>query len=276
MKPSTIEEGDEEAVSQSSSLEKNPASLGVASLSRASLAYSRESFTHRSQESRSSGTSRTVGVVLRSGSSRRRDEFREVEVSMDGFMHQNRRIDDRPMHTQPLVGGPAEHKTTMLSRVYKFATLFAVLSLPASILFSAVNIGPFVVRPQMKKPSSDVPASSPNDAIPSGETSSGSTNMNTTSSDQERQSSGRFIDSESGPSFLANTFMIWNRPFVEKDLEIPVIWSHEKTGGEILLETASTCLGKVVAGDGKRYDIQNVNAQHFVSDVRIGVPCCLL
>lgn len=273
-KPSTIEEGDEEEESLSSNLEKIPPSLGVtASPSRESFTSSRESFihsrgslTHSSQRSRSSGSSQSVGVVLRSGSSRRRDEFREVEVSLDGFMHQNRHIDNRPMNTQPLIGGFAEDKSTKLSRASKFATLGAVLCLLATVMFSAVNIGPFVVQPDVKTQASNVPASSPNDAVPSGETTSSSTNTNTTSSDQEDQSSGRSINSGSVPSWIANTFALWNRPYVGKSIEIPVIWTHEKTGGEILLETFSKCLGKVVAGDGKRYDIQNTNAQYFASN----------
>ena len=269
-KPSTIEEGDEE--------EESSPSLGLENdaASRGSWYQSRESFTSGSHKSPSSGSSRTVGVALRTASSRRRGEFREVEVSMDGFMHQNRQVDDRPMN-MPLIGTFVEEKKTKLSRACKYSTLCAVMCLLATVMFFAVNIGPFEVQPDTKKPSSSaLSVSVAHESIRPDEMTGSSTNNNVNPSDQKGQPSSRSINSRSngaGSSWMTTTFMNSKQSYAGKSAEIPIVWAHEKSGGEILPETVSKCLGKkVVAGDGKRYDIQNTNSEHFASNV--STPQC--
>ena len=52
-----------------------------------------------------------------------------------------------------------------------------------------------------------------------------------------------------------------------KSVEIPVIWTHENSGGDIVAETLSKCVSKVIAGDGKNYDKHDGDPHDFVSNV---------
>lgn len=301
-KPKTIVEDEEENSSQGSSFRKPAPSVATSFRSRGSVSSS----SHAMGSGRSQASSVVVGLVPRAGSYRRRDESHEVEVSMDGFMHQKKPIDDVALNMQSLLGTTGEYKKNKQSSIHMFLTFGGMLLLLTIITYSASQIGPFVVQPEAKTPS---PSPTESTASTSGSTpsttgstpstpgstpstpgstpsTSGSTasnqassggNLASDSSQNESQPSAQGDTSEAAagnnspatsvPGWMVNKLVDWRLPYMGKSHEIPIIWTHENSGGDIVAEMLSKCGSKIIAGDGKNYDTHNDDVKDLTSKV---------
>jgi hypothetical protein len=185
---------------------------------------------------------------------------------MDGFMHQTIPSDHSrstasilgSASSQPLLVG-IDDKTIKLSRVYKSSTLLTVCGLLTTILFFTAHMGPFYVQPATKS-SGEGGQSSALAVEPQnhGESSALLAINNTTSS--------ALIVTDI-PDWASKAFLNWRRSYVGSSSEVPVVWALEKSGDDIVAETISRCLSKVIAGDGKKYDVNNEHTSDWLSDV---------
>jgi hypothetical protein len=195
---------------------------------------------------------------------------------MDGFMHQPKpvgvAVDEYGLPggmSQPLLNTTiGEDKLSKFSNLYKYCTLLSIMCLMATITFFAVHVGPFVEQPRGKlyaggagtsQGGSGGETTSEFGALAAGpllgEDSSGAVFVNDTVNE-----AGEVIGI---PYWMSRTFMNWRRNYLGAASELPFIWTHEKTGGDVVAETMSKCLSKVVAGDGKKYDISGAYTESF-------------
>jgi hypothetical protein len=100
---------------------------------------------------------------------------------MDGFMHQKKPVDDLSLNMQPLMWIPGNDKKNKQSSFHKIVHIVRNLRLvPTTIMFFAVDIGPFVVQPEAKAPSSS-PTGASSAGLSTGTTSTESSSAGTTS-----------------------------------------------------------------------------------------------
>ena len=132
-----------------------------------------------------------------------------------------------------------------------YFTACALLGLLASVMFFAVHIGPFVVQQPQER---DSTSTSAKEVVPDGAASSSSHLAEGPLSGEDYSGAQSTDDSTAIPVWMSSTFVNWRRSYTPSS-ELPFIWTHEKSGGEVVAETLTKCLSKVVAGDGKNLSL---------------------
>merc|ERR1712226_630685 len=68
------------------------------------------------------------------------------------------------------------------------------------------------------------------------------------------------------PHWLKESVMPRGRSYAGASHELPFIWAIGASGGDIISETISKCLSKVIAGNGYEYDVNHVHTQEFLTN----------
>jgi len=290
MKPATIYEDEEmsekelrKPVPQSPAMDE--ASYGADSYVKGSLSVSGKS-EDGSQYSTSTGTgSSGMGIVQRPGTARtsRRNDSREVEVSMDGFMHQSKRsVEDATMagsnasgsygsYSPMFQGGEKMHK---LNPLHMYASLLAIMSLLVTVLFFAAHIGPFVVDTRAGNVVRGTQAAGGSNVVTAADAVNPNLGFGSMSSalavDDSAIDQVWQIPADNGgiqvvgvPRWIKESAMTMRRTYAGASHELPLIWAIGASGGDIVAETISKCLSKVIAGNGRQYDVNHVHDVDF-------------
>lgn len=199
-----------------------------------------------------------TGLMQRPGYRGGRKTFsREVEVSMDGFLHQvkskSEGISDTssfPNYEEFFNVNYHEDKSTKMSKLMQVATAISVLGLVATCSFFAANIGPFEVQPLIT--AAPAPGNDPN---------SGTSPPSPIGNGQGNRPA---IDASTSP--LDHAFLKWTIPYTGHNFELPILWTFPLSGGDILEETFGRCLGKVQAGNGMKFDVGGTNSNKWHED----------
>mmetsp|Transcript_23800 Transcript_23800/g.36023 ORF Transcript_23800/g.36023 Transcript_23800/m.36023 type:complete len:939 (+) Transcript_23800:110-2926(+) len=246
-----------------------------------------------SQYSTSTGTgSSGMGIVQRPGTARtsRRNDSREVEVSMDGFMHQSKRsLEDTAMSGANMSGSQGSYsymfqegdKVQKLTPLHMYASLLAIMSLLVTVLFFAAHVGPFVVDTRVDKNVRGTQAAggisnviTAADAVNPNEGSSSMSSALAIDGTENDVDHAWQVPAQNGgmqvvgvPLWLKESFLNSGRAYLGTNLEIPLIWTISSSGGDIVAETMSRCLSKVIAGDGYKYDVNSLHSAKFKSNM---------
>ena len=224
----------------------------------------KSAFTSYSARSGRSSQSGNIRMLLRpSIKETRTDKQHEVEVSMNGFLHQSRprtpeiEITESDDEEAGLFDDPYQyHEKTRpkkLSKGLMGLTLMSVLFLIGTVGFFGAYVGPFIVDERLDRGRNameqfeQVGLQGESDFILAGATNS----------------------SEIGgvPIWVKQSFLPWRVPYSGQKVELPTIWAYEQSGGEAVAETMGRCLGKTSSGDGPSHDKDNIFAEAWTSNV---------
>ena len=204
--------------------------------------------------------SRATGLMQRPGYRPRKIFSSEVEVSMNGFLHQVKPKQIEAGETDGFQGyygyiSVGDEKIPKMNKLLQAVTVITTLGLVATCSFFAAHIGPFVV--QAGTESVTTITSSAKELIPTRDSS---------------LSSRLAIDGSdlltSGSTFpIDGLFLNWTVPYQGPNMELPLIWTYPMSGGDILQEMFGRCLGKVQAGNGEEFDVGGSHAEAWKSDV---------
>jgi hypothetical protein len=259
--------------SSSRASSRRPASRGSSQHSYEAGKYSissgsaRESPAIRSTRSRDSssadsGIDRPTGVFMRpshrQNTDPRKSISQEVEVSMDGFLHQSKPpLDDETVASS--YEGMTEHHGEFdkapwdrsNGAFHRILTLCSLSALVATALFFAVHIGPFYVE-------------QPTTGRAASQNSQLATEGNNTVSQSELASEREV---ENFPHNIQRAFMDWRAPYGGPSKELPTLWSYEKSGAEIVENVFGHCLSRTQAGNGLKFDTDGSAVQAWSDEV---------
>ena len=197
--------------------------------------------------------SHATGLMQRPGYRPRKIFSSEVEVSMNGFLHQVKPKQVEAEESDEFHGyygyiSVGDEKIPKMNKLLQAVTAITVLGLVATCSFFAAHIGPFVVQSGTETVTTTT--SSAKELIPTKESSS---------------SSHLAIDGSTIP--LGKFFLNWTVPYQGPNMELPLIWTYPMSGGDILQEIFGRCLGKVQAGNGEEFDVGGAHTDAWKSDV---------
>jgi hypothetical protein len=197
--------------------------------------------------------SHATGLMQRPGYRPRKIFSSEVEVSMNGFLHQVKPKQVEAEETDEFHGyygyiSVGDEKIPKMNKLLQAVTAITVLGLVATCSFFAAHIGPFVV--QSGTETITTTTSSAKESIPTKESSS---------------SSHLAIDGST--TLLGKLFLNWTVPYQGPNMELPLIWTYPMSGGDVLQEIFGRCLGKVQAGNGEEFDVGGAHTDAWKSDV---------
>lgn len=246
-----------------------------------------DSFGAGSRPSTASGSTgpSIMGMVQRPTTSREQRRFmsREVEVSMDGFMHQAKpptssnissTLQDYPYIAIPngAGGGRAPWDKSSSSLSNRIATISSLLFLVATAIFFAAHVGPFVVQPPIATTrNSQGGGSSQSSAfLANGGNGTDPNAPGTVVADVTTATSPLV------PDFILGKFLNWRVPYTDITTELPVLFTYGKSGGEIAAHAFGQCLAKVNAGNGRDFDPNLVHTADFTAEVQFLQRQCAL
>jgi hypothetical protein len=228
--------------------------------SRASPAI--RSTSSRDSSSVGSGIDRPTGVFIRpshrQNTDPRKSISQEVEVSMDGFLHQSKApLDDETVASsyEGMTEYHGEFDKAPWDRsngaFHRIMTLCSLSALVATALFFAVHIGPFYVQPPT-----------------SGRATSQSSQLATEGNKTVSQSELTWErEVENFPHNIQRAYMDWRTPYGGPSKELPTLWSYEKSGSEIVENVFGHCLSRTQAGNGLTFDTEGSAVQAWSDEV---------
>lgn len=204
-----------------------------------------------------------TGLTQRPRGDTRKAFSREVEVSMDGFLHQvqpkMQGVISEP-YGDYFVGGPVDEEKVIpkMSKLLQMVTAICVLGLVATASFFAVHIGPFVVQPTLMATTT---TTSEKEVVPDDVTTASS---HMAVGGLEKDSFGT---NSSATSQVEKVFLNWTIPYMGSNSELPLIWTYPMSGADIVQEIFGRCLGKVQAGNGMEFDSDGAHAAAWNAEV---------
>jgi len=224
----------------------------------------------------------------------RRADSREVEVSMDGFMHQAKsfKAGENALSAMASISGgfdsyltppggfgsyptpPAGNDTEKkASPLRLYTTLLSVVSLLVTVLFFTAHIGPFIVDPNIRNGSRIVTTETSTQKEVVNVDNDPSSISSALAVDDLKDSKEVWEVAVDGdkmmvvaiPPWMREVFLDKERQYLGASSELPFIWAISKSGGDVVSDTMSHCLSKVIAGDGKRYDHTKYHFTEFLS-----------
>jgi hypothetical protein len=209
-----------------------------------------------------------TGLTQRPRGETRKSFSREVEVSMDGFLHQvqpkMQEVISDP-YGDYFVGGAVDEEKMIpkMSKLLQIVSTICILGLVATTSFFAAHIGPFVVQPTLVAAKVTTSAK---EVVPEDLTTA-SSHMAVGGLDKDS-----FGTSASTSSQVEVVFLNWTVPYMGSNAELPLIWTYPMSGADIVQETFGRCLGKVQAGNGMEFDSDGAHAAAWNAEVSSAWP----